>query len=193
MGTVSDSSHGWPWIFGKVYALLQRNPASNRALFELADVRPSDRILDVGCGAGGALVLAAEVVGEGNLAGADPTKALAATARKRLPEARIEVAPAEDLPFDEGSFNLVWTIASHHHWHDSRSGLREIFRVLEPGGRLLLAEHRMRRDGGHGLSEREAERLRVTLGELGFEAVEIRRHGKGRRALIVLAARRPAV
>lgn len=190
---MSDSSHGWPWIFGKAYALLQRNPASNRALFELAEVRPTDRILDVGCGAGGALVLAAEVVGEGNLAGADPTTALAATARKRLPGARIEVAPAEDLPFDDASFNLVWTIASHHHWGDSRSGLREILRVLEPGGRLLLAEHRRRSDGGHGLSEGEAEQLRLMLAELGFEEVEIRRHGKGRHALLVLAAHRPAV
>lgn len=192
MGSVSDSSHGWPWILGKFYALIQRNPASNRALFELADIAPNHRILDVGCGAGGALVLAAEVVGEENVAGADPTSALAGTARRRLPDARIEVAPAEALPFDDASFTLVWTIASHHHWRDSRTGLNEIFRVLEPGGRLLLAEHRTKRDGGHGLTMREAEDLRLVLEEVGFEEVEIRHHGRGRRALLVLAAHRPA-
>lgn len=191
MGSMSDSSHGWPWILGKFYALIQRNPASNRALFELADIEPDDRILDVGCGAGGALVLAAEVVGEENVAGADPTSALAGTARRRLPGARIEVAPAEALPFDDASFTMVWTIASHHHWRDSRSGLAEIFRVLEPGGRLLLAEHRMKRDGGHGLSEKEAEDLRLVLEELGFEDANIIRHGKGRRALLVLSGHRP--
>lgn len=191
MGPVSESSHGWPWILGKLYALIQRNPASNRALFQLADIAPNDRILDVGCGAGGALVLAAEVVGEENVAGADPTSALAGTARRRLPGARIEVAPAEALPFDDASFTLVWTIASHHHWRDSRTGLTEILRVLEPGGRLLLAEHRMKRDGGHGLSEKEAEDLRLVLEETGFEEVEIRHQGKGRRALIVLSGHRP--
>ena len=56
------------------------------------ETRVSQRvILDVGCGAGGALVLAAEVVGEENVTGADPTSALAGTARRRLPGARIEV------------------------------------------------------------------------------------------------------
>lgn len=190
MERVSDSPHGWPWILGKLYALIQRNPASNRALFELAEIAPDDRILDVGCGAGGALVLAAEVVGEENVAGADPTSALAGTARRRLPGARIEVAPAEALPFDDTSFTLVWTIASHHHWRDSHSGLTEIFRVLEPGGRLLLAEHRTKRNGGHGLTMREAEDLRLVLEEVGFEEVEISDHGKGRRALLVLSAHR---
>lgn len=182
---------GWPWLFGKLYALLQRNPASNRAVFELAHLDPADRLLDVGCGAGGALVLAAGVLGPDRVAGADPTVALAATARRRLPASTIAVAPAEALPFEDGTFTQVWSIASHHHWQDSSRGLTEIRRVLAPGGRLLLAEHRMRRDGGHGLSEREAEALATRLGEMGFAGVEILRHGRGRRALLVLSGYRP--
>lgn len=182
---------GWPWLFGKLYALIQRNPASNRAVFELAELKPDDRVLDVGCGAGAALVLAADVVGPDRVAGADPTAGLASTARKRLPESRIEIAPAEALPFDDDSFTVVWSIASHHHWKDSETGLREIKRVLAPGGRLLLAEHRMRKDGGHGLSDAEAERLGDDVEALGFEKATVLRHGAGGRTLTVISAHHP--
>lgn len=179
---------GWPWLFGKVYALLQRNPPSNRTVAELAALTPSDRVLDIGCGAGGAMVLAAEVVGEQSVSGVDPTEALAATARKRLPGSTVEAGVAEDLPFPDDSFTVVWTVSSHHHWDDSRAGLGEVKRVLAPGGRLLLGEAWKRRDGGHGLSDREAERLKTTLEDVGFEKVEIVRSRAGRRKMLVLIA-----
>lgn len=182
---------GWPWLLGKLYALLQRNPVSNQVVVELAELRPGDRVLDVGCGAGGALVGAAEVVGEENVAGVDPTAALASTARSRVPGAKVEIGVAEDLPFPDESFTVVWTIASQHHWDDPRAGLAEVRRVLEPGGRLLLAEAWKRKDGGHGLSDPEAERLKKTLGEIGFEKIETVMTRAGRRKMVVVVTHRP--
>lgn len=183
---------GWSWLMGKLYGLIQRNPASNRTVAALAELTGDDMVLDVGCGAGGALKAASRTVPENQLSGADPTPALVTTARKRLPEADIEVAVAEDLPFDDRSFSVVWTISSFHHWTHPRQGLEELLRVLAPGGRLLLAEHRNKKDGGHGLSDREANQLIATLGEIGFEDVHSSQHGSGRKLTVVTGRRSPA-
>lgn len=186
-----EESGGWPWLFGKLYAVLQRNPSSNRVVAEVASLQPDDRVLDIGCGAGRAMVLAARVAGTLNVVGVDPTPALASTARKRAPGSTVEIGVAEDLPFPDRSFTVVWTIAAHHHWDDSETGLREVYRVLAPGGRFLLAEYRNRRPEGHGLNDDEAREMEETLSELGFERVETVRRRAGWRTLLVLVARRP--
>lgn len=182
---------GWPWLFGKLYAVLQRNPSSNRVVAEVASLQPGDRVLDIGCGAGRAMYLAARVVGTLNVTGVDPTPALASTARKRLPGATVEVGVAEDLPFPDRGFTVVWTISAHHHWDDSETGLREVYRVLAPGGRFLLAEYRNRRPEGHGLNDDEAREMTGTLSQLGFENVKTVRRRSGWRTLLVLVAHRP--
>lgn len=187
-----DKAQGsWSWLFGKAYAILQRNPSSNRVVAEVATLQPGDRVLDIGCGAGRAMILAARVVGTLNVTGVDPTPALASTARKRVPGATVEVGVAEDLPFPDRSFTVVWTISAHHHWDDSEAGLSEAYRVLAPGGRFLLAEYRNRRPEGHGLNDDEAREMEETLAELGFEQVETVRRRSGWRTLLVLVAQRP--
>src|SRR5690606_22905700 len=98
---------GWSWLMGKVYGLVARNPASNEAVFEEARLQPGERVLDIGSGAGHALRLAAAVVGPANVFGVDPTAALASTAEKRVPGAKVAVAVAEDLPFDDDTIDVV--------------------------------------------------------------------------------------
>lgn len=170
-----DDERGWPWLAGKFYAIVWRNPKSNLVVAEAADLKPGEKVLDIGCGAGKALVVAAETVGMDNCFGVDPTAALAETARKRLPGGQVEVAVAEDLPFPADSFDVVWTIASPHHWDDRHLGLEEAARVLRPGGRFLLAEQRRRKEGGHGLTDSEATATARELEEVGLERVEILR------------------
>src|SRR5690606_4287726 len=111
---MASKDQGWSWLFGKLYGLLSRNPPSNRMVVELADLQPGERVLDIGGGSGSALVAAAEIVGAENVAGADPTGPLAEKVRKRIPGAEVVQAGAEDLPFPEASFDVVWTIASFH-------------------------------------------------------------------------------
>jgi ubiquinone/menaquinone biosynthesis C-methylase UbiE len=47
---------------------------------------------------------------------------------------------AEDLPFPDASFDLVFSTMTFHHWHDQGRGIAEVARVLTPHGRWLLAE-----------------------------------------------------
>lgn len=170
-----DDERGWSWLFGKFYAIVWRNPKSNRVVVEAADLQPGEKVLDIGCGAGKALVVAADVVGMENCFGVDPTPALAETARKRLRGGQVEVAAAEDLPFADDTFDAVWTISSPHHWEDRSQGLKEAARVLRPGGRFLLAEQRKRQEGGHGLTDSEAAATAGELEEVGLERVAVLR------------------
>jgi SAM-dependent methyltransferase len=101
-----------------------------------AGAAPGKRLLDVGCGAGGALVVAREMGAE--VAGLDASDNLAAIAGERLPTARIEVGDMEAMPFDDGSFDVVTGINSFQFAGDIVRALAEGTRVLRPGGTLLM-------------------------------------------------------
>ena len=74
-------------------------------VLDLAGVGAGARLLDIGCGAGGALVLADARGAEP--AGIDASEALIAVARERIPRARLEVGEMEELPFPDDSFDAV--------------------------------------------------------------------------------------
>lgn len=150
-----------------LYSLLNRSPESNRAIVEHAAPTPDDRFLDVGCGPGAALERAA--AGGAQVAGVDPSPSMVARAAKRVPSADVREGSAEQLPFPDDHFTVVVNVASFHHWADRDAGLREILRVLAPGGRLHLMEG-MVKDGrnGHGLNPTEVESLSARLLELGY-------------------------
>lgn len=188
---MATGNAGWSWLMGKIYGLVARNPSSNREVVSEAQLKPGERVLDIGSGAGAALKMAAEVVGPENVFGVDPTASLASTAEKRIPGAKVAVAVAEDLPFPDDSVDVVWSIASFHHWEEPDAGLREIARVLAPGGRLLVAERLLRREGGHGLTPAEAENLSQRLATLGFDDVEVVRRKAGRREMAIIKGRLP--
>jgi SAM-dependent methyltransferase len=52
----------------------------------------------------------------------------------------FQQATAEELPFPDSQFDLVFSTLTFHHWHDRSKGVTEVARVLAPGGRWLLAD-----------------------------------------------------
>ena len=102
------------------------------------------RVLDVGCGTGRLLrELGRLVPGAEELQGVDPAPSMVeVAARESAGDPRIHIRQgfAEDLPFDDGTFDLLVTSTSFDHWRDQSGGLRECRRVLEPGGRLVLCD-----------------------------------------------------
>ena len=168
----------WSRFRAGLYSLIFRSPKSNTLLVNLLGLDPSDRTLDVGCGPGAAVRLAAGVVTTGEAVGVDRADAMVEIARKRSSDfenVRYEVARAEALPFEDGSFTVVWTAHSFHHWEDGQEGLAEMRRVLSAGGRAVVLED----DGKkHGLDEAGIARVSEAMEGLGFAPVTVQKVDK---------------
>lgn len=107
-----------------------------------AGLRPGERVLDVACGTGTIARLAAERVGSsGRVAGLDVNAAMLHIARS-LPSATpikwYETA-AESVPLPDGSFDVIFCGLSLQFFDDKVAALREMRRVLKPGGRVYIS------------------------------------------------------
>jgi tocopherol O-methyltransferase len=101
-------------------------------------------ILDVGCGIGGSSLYLAQKF-QARVAGITLSPVQAARATQRAQQANLashaqfSVADALHMPFDNDSFDLVWSLESAEHMPDKTQFLQECYRVLKPGGRLIVA------------------------------------------------------
>lgn len=112
-------------------------------LGQLLAAYPQARVLDLGCGAGHASFTAAaqvaQVVAYDLSAQMLAVVAQAAQARG-MDNIQTQQGMAETLPFADGEFDLVISRYSAHHWHDVGQALREVKRVLKPGGRAIVMD-----------------------------------------------------
>ena len=113
----------------------QQRPTYEEALRRIA-IGPGDRVLDVGCGSGAFLELAAER-GAG-VAGLDASEALVAIARTRVPDADVRVGEMELLPWDTDSFDLVTGFNAFFFATDMVAALREAGRVAKPRAPVVI-------------------------------------------------------
>ena len=101
-------------------------------------------IIDVGCGIGGSTLHLAQKFGS-TATGITLSPVQASRARERAVEAslasrvRFEVANALEMPFADHTFDLVWSLESGEHMPDKAKFLQECYRVLKPGGKMILA------------------------------------------------------
>ena len=110
------------------------SPGLARAMCSAAGVRPGLSALDVGCGSGALVVALAVILGEENVAGVDPSEPFVEAARAKVPGARLSVAAAESLPFEDGAFDVTLSQLVVNFLSDPEGGLREMARVTRPGG-----------------------------------------------------------
>jgi ubiquinone/menaquinone biosynthesis C-methylase UbiE len=112
----------------------------------LGDVAGIRRGLDVGCGPGQFTVLVAERVPAAEIWGIDLAPTMIelanrhAAASSAAPRLRFAIADVAHLPFPDGHFDAVLSSGSIKHWPDQSAALREIHRVLAPGGRAFIGE-----------------------------------------------------
>jgi SAM-dependent methyltransferase len=118
-------------------ALFEEWPAR---LVAAADLEPGSRVLDVACGTGVLTIAAAKAVSpDGSAVGLDLNAGMLAVAGRKAPEIEWREAPAEALPFDAEEFDAVVSQFGLMFFEDQRAAIREMWRVLRPGGRLALA------------------------------------------------------
>ena len=97
-------------------------------------------VLDVGCGTGRLLRRAYRYWPEAQLIGVDPAQGMIEKAKLLTPNATFFTAMAESLPLQDNSVDFALSTTSFHHWQDQAAGIREITRVLRPGGYFMLVD-----------------------------------------------------
>jgi ubiquinone/menaquinone biosynthesis C-methylase UbiE len=94
--------------------------------------------LDVGCGPGALTEVLAMRLGAASVAAVDPSRPFVEAARERMPGVHVVEAPAEALPFDDGSFGAAFAQLVVHFMTDPAAGVAEMRRVTRPGGVVAL-------------------------------------------------------
>jgi SAM-dependent methyltransferase len=135
----------------------------------VTDRRP--RILDVGCGTGANLLMLSKY---GDAEGVDISEDALAFCRDRGLD-KVRLGAGEELPYDNGTFDLVTALDVVEHMDNDLAGLKEMRRVLRPGGRVLLFVPTfmflwgLQDDVSHHRRRYRLSQLRRVLEKAGFE------------------------
>lgn len=111
-------------------------PVGEQAIARMR-IGPGSRVLDVGCGSGWATRLMADAAFNGRVTGIDISDEMVAVARESsasYPNVDFEIASAEQLPFPDNEFTHAFSMESLYYYRDIPKALKEIHRVLKPGG-----------------------------------------------------------
>jgi SAM-dependent methyltransferase len=106
---------------------------------DAAELRPGQRVLDVACGTGVLAREAARRVGPSSVCGLDCNAGMLEVARAAQPDVEWRTGRAEELPFAAAQFDAVVSQFGLMFFEDRSGALREMWRVLRPGGRLAVA------------------------------------------------------
>jgi SAM-dependent methyltransferase len=158
--------------------------AAHRKLADQADLESAERVLEIGCGTGNLALLVKRMRPQLDVVGLDPDpKALARASRKAQRAGvtlRLDRGFADELPYPDGSLDRVLSALMFHHLAaDLRlASLREVLRVLRPGGSLHLMDFAGDSDHLHGLArlarrsptlqDNWGDRIPTLMGQAGF-------------------------
>jgi len=162
---------------------------------------PGQDILEIGCGNGAGAALIMETFRPRSLKALDPDPAMLKLARRRLAGTVAEVikGDAQNLPFDDASFDAVFNFGIVHHLEDWRKGISEVARVLKPGGAFyieeifagLYANAFWRHIVAHPEHDRfQAPEFKAALGDAGL--VLLPGHHESRLTMLGMAVKREA-
>lgn len=141
------AGHDWSLPLYDPIVKLLGGDAARRLLIDQADVQPCQRVLEVGCGTGTLLLLLARAQPALEITGLDPDPKALARARRKADAAsaavRLDRGFSDSLPYPDASYDRVFSCFMLHHLdgiEEKVGTLREIRRVLKPGGRLHVLD-----------------------------------------------------
>ncbi|HEY6337902.1 MAG TPA: class I SAM-dependent methyltransferase [Candidatus Sulfotelmatobacter sp.] len=140
-------------------------------------IMQEDTVLDVGCGGGRTISKLATKASQGRVYGVDYSGVCVAVARKvnahSIDERRVEIreGSVSQLPFEDHTFELVTAVETHFWWPDVLVGMREIRRVLKPGGTFVIIAEVYR-----GAATRTAKLLEEYARKTGLKLLSVDEH-----------------
>ena len=158
------------WIMGR----RSSNVARNRWAVRLLEVQPTDRVIELGCGPGVAIAALATRANRGLVVGVDHSQVMIGQARRRNRAAvragrvRLVHAPVERLSIGDGPFDAALAVNTVGMWPDPTDRLRELARLLRPGGRIALVSQPRCPGATAATSAAAAKELAGLLTEAGF-------------------------
>lgn len=163
---------------------------------ELLEVKPSDRVIELGCGPGVAIAALACRATQGLVVGVDHSAVVIRQARRRNANAvkagrvRLIHAPVEHLQVGDGPFDAALAVNTVGMWSEPTIRLREIGRLLRRGGRIALVSQPRCPSATAATSLAAADRLAAQLSEAGFGDIRVEMLGLNPPAVCVLATPR---
>jgi len=152
-------------------------------------INKDDTILDIGCGGGRTVNTLAKIAAEGKVYGIDYSEvsvAVSTSINKKLIDAgrvRILHASVDSLPFPDDMFNLVIAVESCHFWPDLINNLKEVRRVLKPGGSVIIVNGIYRDERFEKRNSKVAimgdftyhlpDEFRIFLKDAGYSSIQI--------------------
>ena len=172
---------------------------ANRIAVERLGVQADEAVLEVGCGHGRTLARIAQAPC-GFLAGIDGSDVMVRLARRRLRQrteaglAEVSLAMSSALPYPDARFDAALAVHVLYFWKDAIADLREIRRVLRPGGRFLLGYRARDVETLAALpatiySLRSVEETEGLLAQAGFAAIRSTDHSIGKSPFVSTEAR----
>lgn len=175
---------------------------ANRIAVERLAARKGEAVLEIGCGHGRTLARIAE--GQcGFVAGIDASEVMVRVAQRRLRRSieagrsEVSLAASSALPYPNARFDAALAVHVLYFWPDALTELREIGRVLRPGGRVLLGYRPRDAETLAALpaavySLRSVEETEELLAQAGFVAIHSTAHSIGKSRFVCTEGRRPS-
>lgn len=167
------------WAVGWMFAHRPSNRRRNLWAVSLLDVRPTDRVLEIGFGPGIAIAELARRATRGQVLGVDHSRAMVRQAARRNAAAvrahrvRLTQASVERLPSFGDPLDAVLAVNSAGFWPDPVERLRELRRLLRPAGRVALVSQPRCPGATRDTTARAAQELQDLLTQAGFTNLRV--------------------
>lgn len=169
----------WGSIVGKIMARNTSNRERIHWTLSLLDIRPQDRVLEVGFGPGFAIEQVGKMANKGFIAGVDHSKVMVRQASKRNAKSIrdckvvLRLGSVSELPKFDEPFDKIFTINSIHFWHEPIDCLRELRRLLRIGGLIAVTLQPRSRSATDSTTREIGDEIAKNLEHAGFSQVRL--------------------
>ena len=150
-----------------------------RWTISLLNIKPDDRLLEIGFGPGLAIELASKIASEGFVTGIDHSEVMVRQASRRNARAiregkvALHLGSASDLPKFNEPFDKIFTINSVHFWNAPVDSLKELLKMLRPGGLIAVTLQPRSRSATDATAKELGKEMRLNLECAGFSQVRL--------------------